>query len=308
MTEECTTGASPLFDFIKFLRPHFLVGGLMMNIFGSALASYSGRPIDLTTFLLVQMVISSVQLAGQTANEYADAEGDALNKNRTFFSGGSGMLSGGRISKRTAMVVTVIIASVALAASALLFSQARGDLLMLSLIAVSFFLAIEYSIKPLRLESSGTGEAAMAVTVGFFSPSVAFIAQGGSDYDIVSMLMAVTVLTTFCLLVTIEYPDYEPDRASGKDNLLVRFGRDRSFMLGISALLIAAALSADSVLSNVPAIVGAALFVIIVADSIALIAIKINLISMGKGFGLLTAVSIGMYALAIGLASLFLLI
>ncbi len=279
-----------------------------MNIFGSALASHSGRSIDLPTFLLVQLVISSIQLSGQTANEYADVEGDALNKSRTFFSGGSGMLPGGRISKRTAAIVTAVLASIAVVASMSLFLIARGDLLMISMIAVAFFLAIEYSIGPLMLESSGIGEAAMAVTVGFFSPAVAFIAQGGSDYGVVSMLMAVTALTTFCVLVTVEYPDYEPDRASGKNNLVVRFGKERSFWLGICALLIAAALSADSVLSNVPAIVGAVLFAVIIADSIALVAIRIKLLSKGKGFGLFTAVSIGLYALAIGLAALFLLL
>lgn len=278
-----------------------------MNIFGSALASYSGRSVDLTTFLFVQLVISSIQLSGQAANEYADAEGDALNKSRTFFSGGSGMLSKGRISKRTAMAATAILASVAVAASVLLFLQARGDLLMLSIVAVAFFLAIEYSLKPLKLESSGTGEAAMAVTVGLFCPAVAFIAQGGTDYGLMFMLTATTTLMTFCLLVTVEYPDYESDRASGKNNLLVRFGRERSFWLGICALLIAAALSADSVLSGLPAIVGGTLFAVIIADSIALIAIRIRLLSRGKGLGLFTAVSIGLYTLAIGLAALFLL-
>ena len=278
-----------------------------MNVFGSTIASYSGEPIDLSTFLLVQLVISSVQLSGQTANEYADIKGDALNKFRTFFSGGSGMLSDGRISKRTAAVVTAVLASVAVAASAAMFIFVRGDQLILPLIAIAFFLAIEYSLKPLQLESSGAGEAAMAFTVGFFCPTVAFIAQGGSEFGVMLLLTSVTILTTFCLLIMIEYPDYEADKASGKNNLVVRFGRERSFWLGTGALLIAATLSTISIFFNVPVIVAASLAFVLLMDAVALNVIRIRLLSKGKGFGWLTIISIGLYALAIGLASLFLI-
>ena len=278
-----------------------------MNVFGSTIASYSGEPIDLSTFLLVQLVISSVQLSGQTANEYADVEGDALNKSRTFFSGGSGMLSGGRISKRTAAVVTAVLASVAVAASAAMFIFVRGDQLILPLIAIAFFLAIEYSLKPLQLESSGAGEAAMAFTVGFFCPTVAFIAQGGSEFSVMLLLTSVTILTTFCLLIMIEYPDYEADKASGKNNLVVRFGRERSFWLETGTLLIAATLSVISIFFNVPVIVAASLAFVLLMDAVALNVIRIRLLSTGKRFGWLTTMSIGLYALAIGLASLFLI-
>jgi len=278
-----------------------------MNVFGSAIASYSGKPIDLPTFLLIQLIISSVQLSGQTANEYADVEGDALNKSRTFFSGGSGMLSGGRISKRTAAVVTAVLVAVAVAASAAMFIFVRGDQLILPLIAIAFFLAIEYSLKPLQLESSGTGEVAMAFTVGFFCPAVAFIAQGGSEFGVMLLLTTVAILTTFCLLIMIEYPDYEADKASGKNNLVVRFGREQSFWLGTVALLIAAALSTISIFFNVPVFVATFLVLVILIDAIALNVIRIRILSKGKGFGWLTTMSIGLYALAIGLASLFLI-
>lgn len=278
-----------------------------MNIFGSAFASYSGRPIDLPTFLLVQLVISSIQLSGQTANEYADVEGDALNRSRTFFSGGSGMLSGGRISKRTAAAVTAILAVVAVVTSSALFVIARGNLLMLPLIGVAFFLAIEYSLKPLQLESSGIGEAAMAVTVGFFCPAVAFIAQGGNEFDVVLLLTTVTILTTFCLLIMVEYPDYDADKTSGKNNLIVRLGRERSFWLGTGALFVAAAFSAISILFNIPVIIAASLAIVILTDAVALNVIRLKLLSKEVGFGWLTAVSIGFYALAIGLAALFLI-
>jgi 1,4-dihydroxy-2-naphthoate polyprenyltransferase len=277
-----------------------------MNIFGSALASYSGRPIDLPTFLLVQLIISSVQLSGQTANEFADVEGDALNKSRTLFSGGSGMLPNGRISKRTAAVVTAALSTLAVIASGAMYIFALGDQLTLPLIAIGLFLAIEYSLRPLRLESSGIGEVAMAVTVGLLCPAVAFIAQGGSDLRILLSLTAVAVLTTFCLLIMVEYPDYEADKASGKNNLVVRFGRGRSFLLGTGALIIAVILSMLSIFFNIPMVVAASLSLTILVEVVALNVIRIRLLSKGKRFGRLTTVSIGLYALAIGLAALFL--
>jgi len=62
-----------------------------------------------------------------------------------------------------------------------------------------------------------------------------------------------------------------------------------------------------SIFFNVPVIVAASLAFVLLMDAVALNVIRIRLPSKGKRFGWLTTMSIGLYALAIGLASLFLI-
>ncbi len=63
-----------LWLFFRLSRPLFLLGGVLLYGLGAAILDYLGRPIDLTTYLLGQVAITSIQLMTHFLNEYIDSE------------------------------------------------------------------------------------------------------------------------------------------------------------------------------------------------------------------------------------------
>ncbi|HJW84932.1 MAG TPA: prenyltransferase, partial [Anaerolineae bacterium] len=85
-----------LWSFIQLTRPLFLLGGALMYGLGAAIAYSAGASIDWGRYALGQVIVTSIQAMTQYANEYYDLEVDrAAGSNRTWFSGGSGVLPAG---------------------------------------------------------------------------------------------------------------------------------------------------------------------------------------------------------------------
>jgi len=95
-------------DVTRLSRPIFLVGGIVMYALGALVARYEGFTIGLPVYVLGQIAVTSTQLMGHYLNEYWDVEGDRINPNRTFFTGGSGVLPAGEISRRTAFLAALV--------------------------------------------------------------------------------------------------------------------------------------------------------------------------------------------------------
>ena len=89
----------------------------MLNLLGGAMALRAGVEIDWTALVEFQAVISSAQLAGAMANEYADLETDSINRNRTWFSGGSGVIGRGKLPRTYALHLCIIWSALGLAAA-----------------------------------------------------------------------------------------------------------------------------------------------------------------------------------------------
>jgi len=79
--------------------------------------------------------------------------------------------------------------------------------------------------------------------------AAAFYIQTGYIHDVIHWIAVPIGFSIFNVILLNEFPDYEADRATGKRNLLVRFGRDTGRV--IYALL--AVLSGPAVLLSVRA-------------------------------------------------------
>ena len=92
-----------------------MLGGFLLYALGAAAAVQMGITINWAVYLLGQVVVTSIQLMGQYLNEYYDIEVDRLMaNNRTWFSGGSGVLSAGGISPSAVLAAVRICVVVAL--------------------------------------------------------------------------------------------------------------------------------------------------------------------------------------------------
>ncbi|MGH2592111.1 MAG: prenyltransferase, partial [Anaerolineae bacterium] len=189
----------------------------------------AGVSIDWGRYALGQVIVTAIQVMTHYANEYFDAEADRANgANRTWFSGGSGVLPDGRLAPRIALRAARISAGVAIAAIgiALPIEPAVSLVGGLALLGGWF-----YSAPPVRLVASGFGELATALMVSLLVPLTAVLMQRS---PIGAPLLAVALplaLINLAMQLAFEFPDFDADRATGKRTLTVRLGRDRAVHL-----------------------------------------------------------------------------
>ena len=196
--------------FIVLSRPHFLLGGIALYGLGAAIARYLGHRVDAGMYLFGQAIVTSGQLMTQYLNEYFDAPVDAHNESRTLFSGGSGAIGSGLLSRRTALYAAIAcLAFMAILASVMLI---RGGVPLLAwLLFVMLLLgAFFYSSPPLQLLTTGYGELVASLTVAGIVPSFAYALQTRELHRILFMSTAPLVALCFAMIIAFELPDFLP--------------------------------------------------------------------------------------------------
>ena len=211
-----------LWAFIKLTRPLFLGGGVVLYLFGAALALTQGAAINWPRLLLGQLLVTSIQLMTHYTNEYYDYEVDRLIGNRrTPFSGGSGILVSGQLDRQvalTALRVCLMIAMVLLIVSGLAVPVMW--IIGLSALLGGYF----YSAPPLSLEGSGFGELVTVLLTALLVPLTGYTLQAGHVDASVLSFAAPLLLIDLAMILTFEFADYPADKAIGKKNITVRIG------------------------------------------------------------------------------------
>ena len=194
----------------------------MLYAHGAAAAVQMGITINWAVYLLGQVVVTSIQLMGQYLNEYFDIDVDRLAAdNRTWFSGGSGVLSAGGISSAAVLTAARICAMVALLTGILASLVAVW---MIPIIIFSLLGAWSYSSPPLSLMSSGWGELTTSIIVALVVPLAGYCMQGGFPPAILWLACFPLVLIHAAMLISFEFPDRTADLSVGKKTLTVRLG------------------------------------------------------------------------------------
>lgn len=290
---------------VKLLRPQFLVAGLFLNLLGAAVAEHLGSDISLSKMLTFQLIISSCQLAGAVANEYADTGTDAINRNRTWFSGGSGEFALGKISRRAVIALGAFWTASAIVGMTVLSFLLGGGSGLFALMIVGLVLTLAYSVSPLKLSYRGVGELTMGAMVSFLGPTASFLAQHGS-WD--NSILAVTIPLVFqmmALMMVVEYPDFEADSAAGKRNLVVRLGRDVAWSFGVMMLLLGAASALLGVTLGLPPTAAVVMALILLIEIAFFFGVR-GIVRRKPSFFWSTAGVSGFYILAIGATAIIL--
>jgi 1,4-dihydroxy-2-naphthoate octaprenyltransferase len=228
--------------FIRLSRPLFLLGGVLFYILGVGIADYLGAQINWGTLLLGQVWVTMLQLSAQYLNEYFDAPIDAENRNRTFFSGGSGAIGEGKLSRNTALIAAATLLTITASMTVVLFQQVSFSPLLVLILVVSVLGAILYSVPPIRLVASGYGELTTSILVANLIPSFAFVLQFGELHRLVAMSTFPLTALHLAMMIIFEFPDYAIDNKYEKLTLLVRIGWERGItvhnILILSAFLL----------------------------------------------------------------------
>lgn len=194
----------------------------MLYGLGAGAAVWNGIKINWAAYLLGQVVVTSTQLMGQYINEYYDMEVDRLTAgNRTWFSGGSGVLSLGGISPNVVLTAARTCAVVAILTGILASLQ---SIWMIPIITLSLLGSWFYSSPPLSLMSSGWGELKTSVIVAMLVPLAGYCMQGSYPPFELWLVSLPLVLIHMAMLISFEFPDYDADLSVGKKTLTVRLG------------------------------------------------------------------------------------
>jgi len=223
--------------FAGVARAPFLLLPVTLIASGAAAAFYDGA-FSWWSTLLALVGLVSLHIAVNAFNEWSDMRtGIDLTTKRTPFSGGSGTLPAGGMSVRAALVFAIVCSLVGLAVG--LWFLGRVGLVLLPIMVAGALCVLIYTDVLARL---GIGEIAAGLGLGGLPVVGAAIVNSG---DISAAAVAAGIPATFMtfnLLLLNEFPDEGPDRAGGRKNLVVLFGR-RTAALAWAAAAVATPLS-----------------------------------------------------------------
>jgi 1,4-dihydroxy-2-naphthoate octaprenyltransferase len=148
-----------------------------------------------------------------------------------MFSGGSGAIGPGKLSRNTTLVAAAITLTVTASLTVLIFENTRVTPQLVFLLSISAVGAILYSVPPVKLSSSGYGELTASILVANLVPAFAFLLQYGDLHRLVAMSTFPLTGLNLAMMLAFELPDYSNDLKYGKKTLMVRIGWQNGMFL-----------------------------------------------------------------------------
>ena len=237
----------------RMSRPAQLALIALVYALGVAMAFGRGAEAEAGAVAVGLVALLPTAASVHYANEYADAETDALT-DRTPFSGGSGALVESGLPRSLAL--RAAIASGAVGVALLVAGVAPVGGRMLGAVPAAVLVGIllagwQYSVRPLRLAWNGLGEATNAALGGVALPLYGFAVVTDGVTVAAALATLPFALVVFVNLLETQWPDRRADAAVGKDTLATRWSADRlrlAYGLGTLAAAgsaVALALSGD---------------------------------------------------------------
>lgn len=216
---------------ITLSRPFFLIGGLLVYALGAGIARYLGTPIDWGLYFLGQAYVTTMQLSAHFLNEYFDSPADIENPNRTPFSGGSGAVGEGKLSRETVMWAALTTLTILASLTVVIISIGPLSPLLVTIVVLAFLGSFFYSAPPIKLAYSGYGELTTSFLVANLVPIFAFVLQFGNLHRLLAMTTFPLTALHLAMMIVFEFPDYLNDLKYDKLTLLARIGWERGMVL-----------------------------------------------------------------------------
>jgi 1,4-dihydroxy-2-naphthoate octaprenyltransferase len=222
---------------LRLTRAHFLIPGIMLYVLGALLAAARGWDLEASKLIFGYAIFGTAHLSVSFSNDYFDRIADRMDE-RTPVSGGSGVLQKHPELERPALLVAVmlIVISVILGTA---FTLVYGyQWWFLLFVVAGNLVGWFYTAPPVRLAYRGWGELSTAVAAGLLMPGMGYLVATGS-IDLWFLIMTIPLLCYgLFFIISVELPDVETDRRSGKLNMMVLKGRDFGLKLGAVATLL----------------------------------------------------------------------
>ena len=224
-------------------RPAFLAASLIPVLVGVAAVHYQGGEVSVLKLIFSLIAIGLVHAGVNVLNDYYDELNgtDRLNTERLFpFTGGSRFIQNEVLSANQTLWFGVGLLGAAIILGLVLTAMSGGALIGIGLFGL--LIGWGYSAPPLKFNSRGGGELAIAVGFGVLIPLGAWYVQTHhlSVYPIVISLSLAALVAN--ILIINQFPDHAADKQTGKHHWVVRLGLDKAPHL-YGALVLLAVLS-----------------------------------------------------------------
>jgi 1,4-dihydroxy-2-naphthoate octaprenyltransferase len=224
---------------IRVTRAPFFASLVGSVLVGAAIAWYEGT-LNWGYLVLTVIGIICINAGMNMSNDYFDhlSGNDEINQELTPFSGGSRTIQEGILSARQVLMWSLSFYLIGVVIG-LYLTLARGwPVLWLGVAGV--FIAFFSSAPPFKLQYRGHGLGELATGIGS-GPLIVlgsyYVQAQRFTYEALFASIVAGCLGAALIWVN-EFPDYEADRAVGKNTLVVVLGRERA-VWGYVALLIA---------------------------------------------------------------------
>ncbi|MBN2471975.1 MAG: UbiA family prenyltransferase [Anaerolineae bacterium] len=219
-----------IFRWLVITRAPFLTAMIIPILIGAAWVAARTSPFPWGTFGLTLLAGILLHVAANTFNDYFDWTSGTDPANNNYFlpySGGSRSIELGLITEQNLLRLAIAALGASALVGLLLAAISGPGILVFGL--VGGLSAIFYTAPPLRLAARwGLGELLVGMN---FGP----LAVGGTVYALTGQVsgqdfligVPIGLLITAVLWIN-QFPDEASDRATGKHNLVVLFGKQRA--------------------------------------------------------------------------------
>ncbi len=229
---------NPVTKWVLAARAPFLTAVIVPIVIATAVARYDTGMLNWPLFFLTLLGGILAHAGANLSNDYFDDKtgNDRVNRYRSPFSGGTGLIQAGVIPARQ-VYAAALSCYVAAAAIGLYLAYLRGWPVLV-LMAAGGLIGFFYTAGPAALAYRGLGEYFLGLAFGPLLVAGAYYVQTQTFSARMWVASVPIGLLVTAILYINQYPDYEADRAVGKNNAVVRMGR-RQALGGYYGLLVA---------------------------------------------------------------------
>ncbi len=202
-----------------------------------------------------------------------------LPRPKSRFAGGTGVIAAGTIPRERAGAASRISLAAAAALGLVIYFGLGTGPLTIPLGALGMLCGFFYSTPPLRWVKRGLGELMIGFAYGWLPIAVSYYLMSGKLTPAAVWLGLPVGMTIFNVILINEFPDFEADRAAGKRNLVVRFGKRASAAIYAASAVFFCASFVFSV-----ARLGLPGWILVPATPIMLLALAIAAVLTGGGY------------------------
>ena len=220
-----------IFTWMVIMRLPFLSATFVPIFAGAAVTSMLGQDVSWGWLLLTLLAGSLLHIGTNTSNDYFDhiSGTDARNYNYSNkgLNGGSRSIQMGLISPKGILTVAIIAFTLSAVVGIPLIIKSGLSILWLGLFG--FFSGLFYTAPPFKFSSrKGIGELLIGLNFGPLMVAGSALVQTGQLLP-EAFLAGIPIGFLIAAVVYMnEFPDYDSDKATGKNTLIVVFGPEKA--------------------------------------------------------------------------------
>jgi 1,4-dihydroxy-2-naphthoate polyprenyltransferase len=206
--------------------------GFTPLLLGNIAAWYTHGHFSWLRFVLSLLIGLLIHLITAFVNDVADIQTDEANLSRTPFSGGSGVMVEGQLSRSALIKGSGWAAFLAIVITFVMIFGLHVHWGILLFVGWGIISATEYSLPPLQLSYRGGGEFLVLVTYSVALVWAGYFVQAGPALPSLVWALSIPIgFAVFSLITITQFPDLEADRKAGKHSLVIIFGIEQTLRI-----------------------------------------------------------------------------